>query len=226
MSDGPYEHFAGNRSINDSLNEILNAFLEPSRSRMRKRIRDSLKALHKNHTEQTEQQAFHAFREFLIGWQLNQNGFALEYGKSVHGQTPDWYDEDANLVLETFTVEVGTSDPTKRAVGSVAGKVSKYHKLLNANSHQFVVGIHGVFEGTFDTEDCHDVARTGRLFGEAKELSGVIFFEATNVAFKWLPDGTRKSKQIYTFTYFPNPIAARPIDLTEACRPLPFASPG
>jgi hypothetical protein len=238
MSEMPYEQFAGNRSINDQINEILNGFTEPSRSRMRKEIRNAAKALHKHGTTQTEEQAFHKFREFLIGSQLNRNGFALEYSKSIGGQTPDWFDESANLVMDVFTIDSsGTADPTKRAVDSVAGKVSKYHKMINANSHHFVVGIHGAwgrtFDGdgihcawgneTFDQVDCEDVAVSGRLFGQAPELSGVIFFEATKVAFKRLADGTLKKKQVYAYTYFPNPNAARTIDLTEACRAcLPF----
>jgi hypothetical protein len=226
-TDWQYEHFAGNRSINDSLNELLACSPEPSRSRMRKKIRQDIAALHKHRTAQSEEHAFHTFREFLVGWKLNQNGFALEYSKKVGGQTPDWFDESNGLILEVFTVESrgNPANATKRAVDGVAEKVGRYRNLVLAQSHQFVVGIHGDFDGNFDQIDCEDVAVSGRLFGQAPELSGVVFFEATNVAFKRLPDGSLKKRQIYTYTYFPNPVAARPIDLTEACRAcLPFGN--
>lgn len=41
------EFFTPNQSINDSLNEILAGFPEPSRSRMRRKIRHDIAALHK-----------------------------------------------------------------------------------------------------------------------------------------------------------------------------------
>jgi hypothetical protein len=212
------EHFTDNQSINDDLNEILAAFPELSRSRMRRKIREDIATLRKLGTDDAEAQTRHTFREFLVGWQFFQRGYDLEYNRNIGGQTPDWCDESEKLVIEVFTCERGgTSDVVKRVVDCVRDKVGKYGRMVAAESLHFVVAIHGDFLSLLDDFDCQTAAKDGRLFGEEHDLSGVVFFAETNVVLVPRRDGSKRKKQLYRFRYFPNPLAACPIDLTEVC---------
>jgi len=194
---------------------MLAGFPEPSRSRMRKRIRHKVAALQKQGTEQADAQARHTFREFLPAWELFQRGFDLEYEKPIGGQKPDWFDDANKLVLEVFTCERGGNPVTinKRVADAIATKVSKYANALNGMSLRFVVAVHPHFDTFYDDIDCEDTIRDHRVF-EASELSGVLLFAETNIGVKRMPDGTMKRRQFYGFHYFPNPTAGRPIDLS------------
>ena len=212
------EHFTPNQSINDALNEMIGGFPEPSRSRMRRKILHDIEALHRHQTDDADAAARHTFREFIVGWQLFQRGFNLEYDHEIGDQTPDWCDEPKKLAVEVFTCERGgTSDVVKRLVSGVSDKVGKYGRTIAANDLHFVVGVHGDFYSGLDDIDAEDAAANGRLFGAGPDLSGVIFFAETTVIPVPKADGTRGRKQLYRFRYFPNPGATRPIDLTDAC---------
>jgi hypothetical protein len=214
------EHFTSNRSINNALNEMLAAFPEPSPARMRKKLRQNNAILREQATPEADANARHTFREFVPAWQLFNFGFNLEYERPIAPQkTPDWFDETNRFVLEVFTCERGGNQTNveKRVSDTISGKVCKYREAVVARSLHFVVGVHGDFHSNFDQIDCQDAALNGSLFSGDPDLSGVIFFAETKVVEIPQPDGTRERKQLYGFTYFANPIAARPIDLSDTC---------
>jgi hypothetical protein len=212
------EQFTPNQSINDDLNEMLAVFPEPSQSRMRRKIRIDVAALLKLGTDDADAQARHTFREFLVAWQLNRCGFGLEYDQKIGHQTPDWHDHANNLVVEVFTCERGGNPNLQRRVAdTITEKVNKYGQLVAANGLHFVVATHGDFISGFDLEDLRQAVKDRQLFVEHPDLSGLLYFAETKVQNIRRANGSIRRKQLYRFTYLPNPQAARPIDLSAAC---------
>jgi hypothetical protein len=209
------ERFSYNSAFDEDIHEIIDAFPEPSRTRMRKKIRQDQEVLLRSPNENTDSNARHTFREFLVAYQLQQHGLSLEYGKSISGQTPDWIDEKRKLLLEVFTCERGgCSDPILRTANSIAEKTLKYKAIVEAGALHFVLGIHGDFlSGLNDRFDCEDaLAQSGICEGGV--LSGIVFFTETNVELLPLPTGQVRKKQRYSFDFIPNEKATRPLDLT------------
>lgn len=208
------EEFAGNKSINATIHLILSNTPEPSRSRMRKKIRKARRALHKYRSPAADASARHIFREFLVGYQLNSNGFKLEYERRIDGKTPDWYDQNRHLMLEVLTCERGgTSDMTQRVARSIAAKVERYQDVIATEAASFVVAVHGDFESFFDVDDCESAIREGRLFDLFPDLSGVIYFAEGQIDLIKQPDSSTRRRQLYDYVYFANPNAARKIEL-------------
>lgn len=219
MPQDPQEHFAGNSAINAEIHNILSSFPEPSRSRMRKKIRQAKATLDRLGTDQADESARHTFREFLIARQFNSAGFCLEYDKSVNAQTPDWYDEKNRIVLEVFTCERGgSSSPVKRVATRLAEKATKYRTLVRTKSLHFVIAVHGDFAIAFDADDCKEAIAYDRLFERYPEVSGVILFGETNVVQVKRTDGSMARKQLYGYSYFANKNATRKIDLSMILR--------
>jgi hypothetical protein len=219
MPQDPLEQFAGNSAINAEIHNILSSFPEPSRSRMRKKIRQDKATLDRLGTDQADESARHTLREFLVARQLNSTGFCLEYNKSVSGQTPDWYDEQNKIVLEVFTYERGGSgSPVQRVATRLAEKVTKYMALVRDKSLHFVIAVHGDFLTAFDADDCKEAIADDRLFERYPEVSGVIFFAETNVVRVKQTDGSMALKQLYGYLYFANTNATRKIDLSMNLR--------
>lgn len=115
--------------------------------------------------------------------------------------------------MEVFSFE---RPSVKVAADRISEKVAKYGQAVTANSLHLIVAMHGSFDSFFDDIDCESATSDVRLF-DHHELSGVIFFAETNIGVKRMPDGKMKRKQFYGFTYFPNPTAARPINLSHLC---------
>ncbi len=225
MPQDPLEQFAGNSAVNADIHNILSSFPEPSRSRMRKKIRQDKAALDRLGTDQADESARHTFREFLVARQLNSTGFCLEYNKSVNGQTPDWYDEQNKTVLEVFTCERGgSSSPVQRVATRLAEKATKYRALVRDKSLHFVIAVHGDFLTAFDAHDCEEAIADDRLFDRHPEVSGVIWFGETTVVREKQTDGSMAWKQLYGYSYFANTNATRRIDLSMNLRgdePMP-----
>lgn len=220
MHHDPNEVFAGNSSINAEIHEILACFPEPSRSRMRTKIRQDGRALRKQGTDQADESARHTFREFLVARRLNENGFHLEYNERIEGQTPDWFDEQSKLLLEVFTCERGGKSPARdRIAATIAKKVTKYQQLVRDNDLFYVVAVYGDFVACILAEDCEDAIRENRIFEFYPDLSGVIFLADGNVVRVAQPDGSMGFKQGYRFTYFGNLASLRKIDLTPKLAP-------
>ena len=215
----PNEVFAANTSLNADLHEILARSSEPSRARMLKRLHEHRRTSDKYGTEEADQSARHTFRELLVGDKLNRAGLRLEYNRNIDGKTPDWYDEQNQLVLEVLTCErSGTVPPLERIATRIEEKVTKYKALVMDNSLHFVVALHGDFATGLDSDDCEQAIADSCLFDRYPDLSGVIFFADTDVARVRQTDGTMALKQLYCYTYFANPNAKRKIDLSKSVR--------
>jgi len=91
------------------LKRVLPYFKANSQGRMRKVILNAKNAAEKHRDENTDAGARHIFREFIPASILNHNGFAFEYEKPMQGKTPDWLDDIARLMLESYTYERGGS---------------------------------------------------------------------------------------------------------------------
>ena len=219
MPQDPLEQFAGNSAINAEIHNILSSFPEPSRSRMRKKIRQDKATLDRLGTDQADESARHTFREFLVARQLNSTGFCLEYNKRVNGQTPDWYDEQNTILLEIFTCERGgRSSPVQRVASKLAEKARKYRALVKDESLHFVIAVYADFLIWFDADDCKEAIADDHLFERYPEVSGVILFGETNIVQEKQTDGSMASKQLYGYSYFANTNGTRKIDLSMNLR--------
>ena len=217
LRQDPKERFSANSAINADIHEMLASFPEPSRSRMRKKIIQDRDALLKHGTDDTDENARHTFREFLVAHQLNRNGFNLEYSRKIAEQTPDWFDVQNKLLIEVFTIERGGSSPAiQRVAPKITEKVTKYKKAIEDNGLFFVVAVHGDFLSFVDADDCQQAITDESLFERYPNLSGVVFFSESNILRMRQADGSTTLKQQYSYAYFANPSATLQIDLTSA----------
>ncbi len=187
--------FSPNSAINTAIKEMLQNFDAGSQRRMRKAILNAKKAAEEHSDENTDAGARHIFREFIPAHILNQNGFALEYEKPIQGKTPDWLDETARLMVESYTYERGGSSSfLDRVTTSVSAKCNKYREIVAANSLRFVVAVYLDFLTGMTLEECHENLETFRSVFDANDsLWAVLFFTETQVI-----DG----KQQYGFLCF------------------------
>jgi hypothetical protein len=214
MPYDPNEVFAGNSSINAAIHEMLVCFPEPSRSRMRTKIRQDARALRKQGTDQADEAARHTFREFVVAHRLNENGFRLEYNKKVERQTPDWFDEQSKLLLEVFTCERSGKCPAgQRIATTIATKATKYRELVHDKNLCYVVAVYCDFFICYFADDFADTIRENTIFETYPHVSGLVFFTDGDVYRVVQPDGSIGLKQDYRFTYFGNPTALMKIEL-------------
>jgi hypothetical protein len=101
--------FSPNSAIDTAIKEMLPNFNVVSQGRMRKAILNAKKSAVIHRDENSDAGARHIFREFIPASVLNQNGFAFEYEKTILGKTPDWLDNTAKFMLESYTYERGGS---------------------------------------------------------------------------------------------------------------------
>lgn len=200
-----FSHFADNPNLHREIRSLLASFDEPSRSRMRAKIRHDRAAARDQGTEQADANARHTHHEFVLGRQLQRRGWRPEYNRKIDGKTPDWYDERARLILDVFTCERGgTTAPAGRVVARIAGKIRKYAQTARDHGLCFVVAVYGDRLSGLTAGDCERAIHEGRLFADHPDLSGVIFFTA---------DDTNIDGNAYAYTYFSNPTADRKIVL-------------
>jgi len=192
MTDTGEVTFAPNSAIDTAIKEMLPNFDPDSQRRMRKAILNAKKSAEKHGDENTDAGARHIFREFIPASFLNQRGFVLEYEKPIHGKTPDWLDDTANLMLESYTYERGgLSSFFDRVTSAVAGKCNKYKDIIAARSLRFVVAVYLDFLTGMSLDECRDDSEMFRsTFDTNGSLSAILFFTETQVV---------KSKQHYGF---------------------------
>jgi len=172
-----------NSAIDTAIKEMLPHFSAVSQGRMRKAILDAKKAAEKHNDENTDAGARHIFREFIPASVLNQNGFAFEYEKPIQGKTPDWLDDVAGLMMESYTYERGgASGFLDRVTSSVSAKCSKYRDIVVANSFRFVVAVYLDFMTGMTLDECLEEAETLRAVFEVNDsLWSILFFTETQV---------------------------------------------
>ena len=175
--------FAPNSAIDAAIKELLPHFDNDSQRRMRKAILNAKKSAEKHRDENTDASARHIFREFIPASILNQNGFAFEYEKPMDGKTPDWLDDTAKLMLESYTYERGGSSSfLDRVTSAVAAKCNKYKDIVAARSLRFIVSVYLDFLTCMTLDECHEDSEMFRpTFDSNDTLSAILFFTETHV---------------------------------------------
>ena len=183
MTDTGETIFSPNSSIDISIKEMLSHFSVRSQRRMRKSILNAKKAAEKHNDENTDAGARHIFREFIPASILNQNGFALEYEKPIQGKTPDWLDDTARFMVESYTYERGGSSSfLDRVTSSVSVKCNKYKNIVVANSFRFVVAVYLDFLTGMSLDECREDSEIFRSVFDANDsLWSILFFTDTQV---------------------------------------------
>jgi len=155
--------FSPNAAIDTAIKELLPNFSPESQRRMRKAILDAKKSAEKHHDENTDAGARHIFREFIPASILNQSGFAFEYERPISGKKPDWVDESANLMLDSYTYERGgTSSFLDRVTALIADKCGRYKDIIAATSLRFVVFVYLDFLTGMSLDECREDAEPFR----------------------------------------------------------------
>lgn len=111
MADPTDNPFSPNKAIDAAIREMLPDFSEDSQRRMKRRIRAAAKAATRHRDENTDAGARHVFREFIPASILNRRGYNFEYEVSIEGKTPDWFDAESALLMDSYTFERGGSSP-------------------------------------------------------------------------------------------------------------------
>ncbi|HHT9113608.1 MAG: hypothetical protein HZA47_11505 [Planctomycetes bacterium] len=175
--------FSPNSAIDIAIKEMLHYFNAESQRRMRKAILNAKKEAEKHRDENTDAGARHIFREFIPAFILNQNGFAFEYEKPIQGKTPDWLDDTARLMLESYTYERGASSSFfDRVTSSVTSKCNKYKDIVAANSLRFVVSVYLDFLTGMTLTECRENSEMFRSVFDANDsLWAILFFTETQV---------------------------------------------
>ncbi|NQT68803.1 MAG: hypothetical protein HQ552_04415 [Desulfobacteraceae bacterium] len=184
--------YSPNSAIDVAIKEMLPNFDSASQRRMRKAILNAKRAAENHRDENTDAGARHIFREFILAYTLNQNGFAFEYEKPIQGKTPDWLDDTALLMLESYTYERGgSSNFFDRVKSSVTSKCNKYNNIVVANDFRLVVAVYIDFLTCMTLEECRESSEGFRpVFHDNDSLWAVVFFTETQVI---------NSKQQYEF---------------------------
>ena len=183
MTDTGETTFSPNAAIDAAIKEMLPYFNEESKRRMRKAILNAKKAAEKYRDENTDAGARHIFREYIPASMLNQNGFAFEYEKPIQGKTPDWLDDNARLMLESYTYERGGSSSFfDRVTSSVTDKCNKYKDIVAVNSLRFIVAVYLDFLTGMTLDECHEDSEMFRpVFDANDSLWAILFFTETQV---------------------------------------------
>ena len=183
MIDSEEVVFSPNSAINSAIKEILAIFSPDSQRRMQKAILAAKKAAEKQRDENTDAGARHIFREFIPAYNLNKNGFALEYERPIGGKRPDWLADTAKLMLESYTYERGASSPFLiRVAAAINNKCHKYGEIVEANSLRFVVAVYLDFLTGMLLEECREDSKKFRhIFDDNNSLSAILFFTETQV---------------------------------------------
>lgn len=175
--------FSANSAIDALIKEILPCFNAESQQRMTKAILSAKKAAEKHGDENTDAGARHIFREFIPASILNQNNFAFEYEKPIQGKTPDWLDDTAKLMLESYTFERGgASSFFDRVTSAAIEKCSKYQDIVVANSLLFIIIVYLDFLTGITLDECLEDSEMFRsVFDTNHALSAILFFTETQI---------------------------------------------
>ena len=182
MTDTGKITFSSNSAIDTAIKELLPNFSPVSQGRMRRAILNAKKSAEKHRDENTDANARHIFREFIPASILNQNGFAFEYEKNIHGKKPDWLDDSARLMLESYTYERGgNSSFWDRVTSLISEKCNKYKNIIEANSLRFIVAVYLDFFTGMSLDECReDVKSIRSVFAANDSLWAILFFTETD----------------------------------------------
>jgi hypothetical protein len=183
MSDSGEIVYSPNSAIDIAIKEMLPYFGSESQRRMQKAILAAKKAAEKQRDENTDAGARHIFREFIPASILNKNGFALEYEKPVGGKRPDWLDDTAKMILESYTYErIGSSPFLARVAAAITDKCNKYREIVETNSLRLVVAVYLDFLTGMSLDECREDANMFvPIFDADNPLWAILFFTETQV---------------------------------------------
>jgi hypothetical protein len=186
MTNFQKENFSLNSSIDADIKDLLPYFNLVSQQRMKKAILAAKNAAEKHVDENTDAGARHIFREFIPAYILNKNGFAFEYEKQLLGKKPDWVDESAGLMLDSYTYERGgISKPIDRITFTVTEKCEKYKDIIKAKSFRFMMAIYLDFFTCITLDECREDASLYKsIFNANHSLWAMVFFTETDVIYK------------------------------------------
>lgn len=172
-----------NNAIDSAIKEMLSSFDEISQKRMINAIANARKSAEKFRDENADAGARHIFREFIPAYQLNQNGFSLEYEKTIQEKTPDWIDENAKLMIDSYTYERGGSSGfLNRLSDNINKKCNKYKDIILVNSLYFVIAVYIDFLSDTLVVECREEPQQFKsIFESNKSLSAILFFSESNV---------------------------------------------
>ena len=182
MTDTGKTIFSPNSAIDTAISEMLPDFSAESQGRMRRAILNAKKSAETHRDENADAGARHVFREFIPASILNQNGFALEYEKPILGRTPDWLDETARLMMESYTYERGGSSSfLDRITASVPDKCNQYKGIIATNSLRFMVAVYLDFFTGMSLEECREDPELFRsVFDANPSLWAILFYTETH----------------------------------------------
>lgn len=175
--------FSGNSAIDAYIKEMLLSFSPESQKRMKKAILAVKKAAEKYQDENTDAGARHIFREFIPASILNRSGFSFEYETSICGKKPDWLDDTAKMMMESYTYERGGSSFfISRVTTAISGKCNKYKNIIEENSLRFILAVYLDFLSGMLLEECYEDAKTFLpIFDANSSLWAILFFTETRV---------------------------------------------
>jgi hypothetical protein len=178
MSQNVDQPFSPNRAIDAAIREMLPHFSDDSQRRMKKAIRSADKAAQQHRDENTDAGARHIFREFIPASILNRSGCCFEYDVNIDGKTPDWFDADSKLLMDSYTYERGGSSPLLgRVKTSVATKCGTYRDIIVRSSLRFVVPVYLDFWTGTALEEClEERASFRRTFDDNNPALWAIMF--------------------------------------------------
>jgi hypothetical protein len=193
--------YSDNNSINKEIANLLTMFDPISKRKMEKAIICKFRNLKKQHEsknttiEKYDSEARHIFREFIIGAKLNEFGYNFEYEKNIENKTPDWIDENQNILIDSYTYErSGRSDLYTRLTDNIEGKCNKYRNIIKKNNYKFIVSVYIDFYTSYSFEDIKENSeKIWNIFNYNSNLWGIIFFTESYVTNK---------KQNYDFVFY------------------------
>jgi hypothetical protein len=183
MTNSEKIKFSLNSAIDADINGLLPYFNPVSQQRMKKAILAAKKSAEKHGDKNTDAGARHIFREFIPAYILNKNGFTFEYEKPLMGKKPDWVDESANLMLDSYTYERGgTSTLLDRVTFTVTEKCDKYKDIIEATHLRFMMSIYLDFFTCITLDECREEAKLyTSIFNTNRSLCAIVFFTETDV---------------------------------------------
>jgi hypothetical protein len=175
--------YSNNSAIDSDIKAKLVFFSPRSQKRLKKAFLDAKKAVEKYQNENTDANARHIYREFILAYELNKHGFSFEYEKNLQAKKPDWLDLTAKIMIESYTYERGGSAPfIDRVSAAINKKCNKYEMIIESNSLRFLVAVYIDFLTFMSIEEIReDPKRFLPIFQDNYPLSAIIFFTETQV---------------------------------------------
>ena len=174
--------YSPNSAIDYAIKQLLVNFPESAIKKMAKAILSAKKAALKHQDENTDSAARHIFREFVVADYFNKQGFKFEYEIKIDGKTPDWFDKNKKLILESYTFERGgRSEFLERIESVITSKCNKYRNIAKTNNLHFAISVYLDFLTGVTLNECKEgYYDLSKLFIENSILDSIVFFSESS----------------------------------------------